>query len=277
MLSALDHPFFVTLFGTLQSDTHVHFVLEYCEGGELHSRLARLPGRRLPEPAARSYAAQVLLALQYLHLQGVIYRDLKPENVVLRPDGHIRLIDFDLACCSETGAISVAELGAAPWGSDTTASENGSSSADAQQRGSDEERRAGASVGSSTAAVGAKSSRSNSIVSGTRTSKLSLVAQPTKRSNSFVGTEEYLAPETVAGTGHAAPVDWWALGVFVFELLTGGTPFRGRRRNDTFDNILHKDPVWPKDCDASPQVRDLVSRLLIKVCWERGDERGGDC
>jgi len=71
--------------------------MEFCPGGDLHSLRQRQLHKCFPEHAARFYVAEVLLALEYLHMLGVIYRDLKPENVLVREDGHIMLSDFDLS------------------------------------------------------------------------------------------------------------------------------------------------------------------------------------
>ena len=71
--------------------------MDYCEGGELYEYVQSQPGRRLPEKHAKFYSAEVLLALQYLHLLGFVYRDLKPENVLLRSNGHCVITDFDLS------------------------------------------------------------------------------------------------------------------------------------------------------------------------------------
>lgn len=95
ILSSVDHPFCATLYCTIQTDMHLHFVMEYCEGGELYALLCSR--KRLSEDAAKFYAAEVLLALQYLHLLGYVYRDLKPENILLHGTGHVMLTDFDLS------------------------------------------------------------------------------------------------------------------------------------------------------------------------------------
>lgn len=77
-----------------------------------------------------------------------------------------------------------------------------------------------------------------------------LVAEPRARANSFVGTEEYLAPEVINAGGHSSGVDWWSYGILLYELLYGTTPFRGARRDDTFENILSAQLTFP----AKPQV-----------------------
>jgi len=89
-----------------------------------------------------------------------------------------------------------------------------------------------------------------------------VVAEPTDRANSFVGTEEYLAPEVIAGSGHGPAVDWWSLGVLIYELVYGFTPFRASKRDATFDAILTRPLAFPPRPAVSPAMQDLVSRLL---------------
>src|SRR5882762_2350910 len=65
------------------------------------------------------------------------------------------------------------------------------------------------------------------------------------RTNSFVGTEEYIAPEVIKGCGHTSAVDWWTLGILIYEMLYGTTPFKGKNRNATFANILRDEVPFP--------------------------------
>ncbi|XP_047310369.1 phototropin-2-like [Impatiens glandulifera] len=88
------------------------------------------------------------------------------------------------------------------------------------------------------------------------------VAEPDSQSNSFVGTEEYIAPETITGSGHSSAVDWWALGIFLYEMLYGRTPFRGKNRQKTFANILNKDLTFPTSIPVSLGARHLINSLL---------------
>ncbi|KAI9260684.1 kinase-like domain-containing protein [Phascolomyces articulosus] len=71
------------------------------------------------------------------------------------------------------------------------------------------------------------------------------------RTNSFVGTEEYIAPEVIRGCGHTSSVDWWTLGILIFEMLYGTTPFKGSTRNETFSKILHTDIIFPERSTTS--------------------------
>lgn len=80
ILATSNHPFIVTLYHSFQSEEYLYFCMEYCMGGEFFRALQSRPGKCLSEDAARFYAAEVISALEYLHLMGFIYRDLKPES-----------------------------------------------------------------------------------------------------------------------------------------------------------------------------------------------------
>lgn len=98
---------------------------------------------------------------------------------------------------------------------------------------------------------------------GTGTNSSSLPAIDTRscianfRTNSFVGTEEYIAPEVIKGCGHTSAVDWWTLGILIYEMLFGTTPFKGKNRNATFANILRDDVPFPEHT-GSPQISKYV-------------------
>lgn len=80
ILATANHPFIVTLYHSFQSEGYLYFCMEYCMGGEFFRALQTRPGKCLPEDGSRFYAAEVIAALEYLHLMGFIYRDLKPES-----------------------------------------------------------------------------------------------------------------------------------------------------------------------------------------------------
>jgi serine/threonine protein kinase len=166
------HPFLVRFLGSAQDARHVRFVLEYVPGGELFSHLRRLG--RFDEPSARFYATEIVLALEYLHDRQIAFRDLKPENVLLDADGHVKLTDFGFAK-------------ALP------------------QRSSYDDEEEGETT--------------------TRDARKRKQTHELERTYTLCGTPEYLAPEIVTGKGHGPEVDWWALGVLVFEMLAGYPPF----------------------------------------------------
>nr|AML77079.1 putative LOV domain-containing protein [Greyia sutherlandii] len=101
------------------------------------------------------------------------------------------------------------------------------------------------------------------------------VAEPVTQSNSFVGTEEYIAPEIITGAGHSSAIDWWALGILLYEMLYGRTPFRGKNRQKTFSNILHKDLTFPSSFPVSLAARQLIHALLQRDPANRLGSIGG--
>ncbi|CAI9105241.1 OLC1v1004124C1 [Oldenlandia corymbosa var. corymbosa] len=227
ILDMLDHPFLPALYASFQTKTHICLITDYCPGGELFMLLDRQPLKVLKEDAVRFYAAEVIVALEYLHCQGIIYRDLKPENVLLQSNGHVALTDFDLSCLTSCKPeLLIPEV--------------------------DEKKKR-------------RKGQQDPI----------FFAEPMRASNSFVGTEEYIAPEIVAGAGHTSAVDWWALGILLYEMLYGYTPFRGKTRQKTFANILHKDLKFPGSIPASLQVKQLIYRLLHRDPKNRLGSREG--
>ncbi|KAH4180803.1 hypothetical protein HBI52_212180 [Parastagonospora nodorum] len=98
------------------------------------------------------------------------------------------------------------------------------------------------------------------------------------RTNSFVGTEEYIAPEVIKGCGHTSAVDWWTLGILIYEMLYGTTPFKGKNRNATFANILRDEVPFPEGSGApavSNLCKGIIRKLLIKDETRRLGSRAG--
>lgn len=86
------------------------------------------------------------------------------------------------------------------------------------------------------------------------------------RTNSFVGTEEYIAPEVIQGCGHTSAVDWWTLGILIYEMLYGTTPFKGKNRTATFSNILRNEVPFPEHGGAQPISKYVSSEEQMCVC-----------
>lgn len=95
ILEAINHPFIVKMDYAFQSASKLFFVIDYCPGGELFFYLSQIG--RFKEEAAKFYAANILLGLEYLHSKNIIYRDLKPENVLVDADGYVKITDFGLS------------------------------------------------------------------------------------------------------------------------------------------------------------------------------------
>ncbi|MQM14005.1 hypothetical protein Taro_046928 [Colocasia esculenta] len=267
ILEMLDHPFLPRLYGCAENERWSFLVTEFCPGGDLHVLRQRQPGKRFTEPAVRFYAAEVVVALEYLHMMGIVYRDLKPENVLVRADGHIMLTDFDLSLKCNDDDVAPAQLISDP-------DHHNPLPAAAHLLGDHPAPFASASCILPSCIVPAVSCfnprrRRRKKKAGGRHGpaggEMEFVAEPVDvRSMSFVGTHEYLAPEIVSGEGHGSAVDWWTLGVFMFELLYGVTPFRGGDNEMTLANIVARALDFPKNPTVSPSARDLIAGLLVK-------------
>ncbi|GAA5874747.1 hypothetical protein JCM16303_002970 [Sporobolomyces ruberrimus] len=225
ILAGSNHPFIVTLYHSFQSDDYLYLCMEYCMGGEFFRALQTRPGKCLPEEDAKFYAAEVVAALEYLHLMGFIYRDLKPENILLHQTGHIMLSDFDLSKQSDS-------FGGAP--------------------------------------AGIKMMTPNGVP---LVDTKSCIAD--FRTNSFVGTEEYICPEVINGRGHSSAVDWWTFGILVFEMLYGCTPFKGSNRHATFSNVLRNEPSFPDHPATTTICKSVIKRLLCKDEHKRLGSQSG--
>lgn len=182
--SLVHHPFLVNLYSCFQTSTHVCFVMEYACGGDL---MLHIHNDIFTEPRAIFYAACVVLGLQYLHDNKIVYRDLKLDNLLLDADGFVKIADFGL--CKENIGFG-----------DTT--------------------------------------------------------------GTFCGTPEFLAPEVLTQTLYTRAVDWWGLGVLIYEMLVGESPFSGDSEEEVFDSIVNHDVIFPRF--LSIEAVAIMRRLLRK-------------
>lgn len=257
ILSSLQHPFLPSLIAQVETDKIVGLAVEYCPGGDLHRLTQIQPDKSFSESAIRFYAAEVILALEHLHGQGIVYRDLKPENILVQSTGHIMLTDFDLSTrlplpCKQSCASLPQEK---------------------EECNSPGPLRRWLNLSS----VLQRSKKKHNSSSGQSSDEIEEIRMSTRsmsseRSNSFVGTAEYVAPEIVNGSGHEFAVDWWALGILLYEMLYGKTPFRGSDRKETYRRIL-----WMKPQLTGPHspLHDLILRLLEKDPRKRLGSRNG--
>ncbi|XP_075607505.1 cGMP-dependent protein kinase 2 [Balearica regulorum gibbericeps] len=198
ILEQICSPFIVKLYRTFKDSKYVYMLLEACLGGELWS-LLRDRGS-FDEATTKFCVGCVTEAFDYLHHIGIIYRDLKPENLILDAEGYIKLVDFGFA---------------------------------------------------------------KKIGSGQKTW-------------TFCGTPEYVAPEVILSKGHDFSVDFWSLGILVYELLTGSPPFSGADQMMTYNLILKgiEKLDFPKIITRRPE--DLIRRLCRQNPTERlGNLRNG--
>lgn len=267
ILKLLDHPFLPTLYAEFNASHFSCIVMEYCSGGDLHSLRHKLPSKRFSLSSARFYAAEVLVALEYLHMLGIIYRDLKPENVLVRSDGHIMLSDFDLSLCSDS-------IPAVQWPNYSSPEDPTPSNPPQSLDGKTGDTSPPPLLFS---CLPTRLFRSKKIQ--TLTGNRLFVAEPVSaRSCSFVGTHEYVTPEVASGRPHGNAVDWWAFGIFIYEMIYGRTPFAGPTNEATLRNILKKPLSFPTHVPSSSSeahARDLISGLLNKDPANRtGSKRG---
>ncbi|KAL8914520.1 MAG: hypothetical protein Q9171_000873 [Xanthocarpia ochracea] len=187
MLQKVKHAFLVTLWGTFQDSKNLYMVMDFVEGGELFSLLRK--SQRFPNPVAKFYAAEVTLALDYLHSMHIIYRDLKPENLLLDRHGHLKITDFGFA--KEVPDIT--------W--------------------------------------------------------------------TLCGTPDYLAPEVVSSKGYNK-LSRWSLGILIFEMLCGFTPFWDAGSPiKIYENILKGKVKYPPY--IHPDAQDLLQRLITPDLTKR--------
>ncbi|KQK06942.1 serine/threonine-protein kinase RHS3 [Brachypodium distachyon] len=283
ILGLLDHPFLPTLYTHFETDKFYCLVMEYCSGGNLHSLRQKQPAKHFSEQAARFYTAEILLAMEYLHMLGIVYRDLKPENVLVRDDGHIMLSDFDLSLrCSvcptlvKSSSVHNSSGVAAPREGSGEGGESGSGPNQATQQQQQQQQQSSFFFPRILPRRSRKASKSDVGALNPAAATVEFNAEPTDaRSMSFVGTHEYLAPEIIRGEGHGSAVDWWTLGIFLYELLHGTTPFKGAGNRATLCNVIEQPLRFPSDFGgssgggASAVARDLIRGLLVKEPQKR--------
>ncbi|XP_039070316.1 serine/threonine-protein kinase D6PKL2-like isoform X2 [Hibiscus syriacus] len=277
ILQSLDHPFLPTLYTHFETEKFSCLIMEFCPGGDLHTLRQKQPGKRFREQAVKFYVAEVLLALEYLHMLGIIYRDLKPENVLVREDGHIMLSDFDLSlrCAVSPTLVRTASLKSEPLRKNPVYC--------VQPACIEPSCIQPTCVAPTTCfshrlfSSKSKKDRKPKNEIGNQVSPLpELIAEPTDaRSMSFVGTHEYLAPEIIKGEGHGSAVDWWTFGMIFYETLFSKTPFKGSGNRATYFNVVGQPLRFPESPFVSFAARDLIRGLLVKepqhrLAYKRG-------
>jgi len=265
ILAMANNPFVVRFFYSFTSRDNLYIVMEYAPGGDVASLLRALGA--LEEETARQYAAEATLALEYCHAQGIIHRDLKPDNVLISGDGHVKLTDFGLSCF---GVIDRTDPHPRAMGYDSGSLPSSPNNKLLRSAAAAAAASAAPDVGLLQSPASKADLRAAAVAA---TSSPRLVAGGEER-NRAVGTPDYLAPELLLGTGHGLEADWWSLGVILFEMVVGAPPFSASSPEGIFQNILERNIAWPPLGDLSPELMDLLDRLLEPDPERRLGHRG---
>ncbi|KAK7266059.1 hypothetical protein RIF29_18699 [Crotalaria pallida] len=250
VLRRLDHALLPRLRGVIETDKILGFGIDYCHGGNLLSLRNKQSEKMFSDDTIRFYAVELVLALEYLHNLGIVYRDLKPDNIMIQQNGHIMLVDFDLSTMLNKKSTKSLSL-------DSFKSFN----LETQKKHARRKKFSFSRFYSCNSGISPCDSDLENQLRLYNNSMSRSEFDSVEKSNSFVGTEEYVAPEIVAGKGHDFSADWWSYGVVLYEMLYGTTPFTGANREETFHRILRKEPELTGEKTA---LRDLIKRLLEK-------------
>ncbi|KAJ6251048.1 camp-dependent protein kinase catalytic subunit prkx [Anaeramoeba flamelloides] len=237
VLSTISHPFIVTLHYSFQNEKNLFLVLDYVKGGELFFHLKRAGRGRFPEYLAMFYIAEIILAIEYLHKRNIVYRDLKPENVLLNEDGHIKLTDFGLA--KTRISFSKTKI-------NNTKKKKKKKRKNKKKKKKKNEKEI-EKIGSEDEYEDEDEENQDNDDQKTQT---------------FCGTPAYFAPEVLKRNAYGNSVDCWTIGVFLYEMLTGMPPFIAENRNEMFRAIINNEPTFPNY--VSEEASDLISGLLQK-------------
>ncbi|CAO3680429.1 unnamed protein product [Rhizopus stolonifer] len=263
LMSQTDSPYVTKLYYTFQSKDYLYLVLEYLNGGDC-SALIKVIGS-LTEDWTRNYLAEVTLGLEYLQSKNIVHRDLKPDNLLIDHNGHLKLTDFGLSRIGFLDRRVRDELTTQPFSPGSPAP---------SRSGTPPQSPADTTVyrHSYFSLLFDPSSGNESSESRPQRRPLSTAfGDSTKNSTprQAVGTPDYLAPESILGTGQDSMVDWWALGVICYEFLYGIPPFHAETPDKVFENILSCRIDWHEHIPVSPEARDFMERLMTSDPTQR--------
>ncbi|CAG9466195.1 unnamed protein product [Pedinophyceae sp. YPF-701] len=242
LLAEVSSHWIVKLYYSFQDDEFLYLVMEYLPGGDMMTLLMKKD--ILSEEEARFYIAQCVCAIDTIHKAGFIHRDIKPDNLLLDENGHMRLSDFGL--CKPIDPTALPTLA------------------------EDEEYPEGG---------GAMPSAGVQATARPRGEQLAhWQANRRKLAFSTVGTPDYIAPEVLLKKGYGMECDWWSVGAIMFEMLVGYPPFYSDDPMTTCRKIVNWRMFlrFPDDVPVSPNARDLISKLMCDVEDRMGSHGGAD-
>ncbi|XP_047941577.1 serine/threonine-protein kinase 38-like [Salvia hispanica] len=231
--------YIVKLYCSFQDAEYLYLVMEYLHGGDMMTLLMREDV--LTENVARFYIAEAVLAIESIHERNYIHRDIKPDNLILDKNGHLKLSDFGL--CKSIDCSNLDSL-------------NGKELVDKKES---------REPGSENDCVPDKGDESQWESSREKLEHW----QKSRRTQAFstVGTPDYIAPEVLVKKGYGVECDWWSLGCIMYEMLIGYPPFYSDNPVTTCKKIVHwKNHLkFPSDSRLTPSAKDLICRLLCNV------------
>ncbi|XP_006894163.1 PREDICTED: serine/threonine-protein kinase LATS2 [Elephantulus edwardii] len=232
ILAEADNEWVVKLYYSFQDKDSLYFVMDYIPGGDMMSLLIRL--EVFPESLARFYIAELTLAIESVHKMGFIHRDIKPDNILIDMDGHIKLTDFGLC----TGFR---------WTHNSKYYQKGNHIRQDSMEPSD------------------LWDDVSNCRCGDRLKTLAQRARKHQRclAHSLVGTPNYIAPEVLLRKGYTQLCDWWSVGVILFEMLVGQPPFLAPTPTETQLKVINWESTLhiPPQAKLSPEARDLITKL----------------
>lgn len=235
ILAEADNEWVVKLYYSFQDKDNLYFVMDYIPGGDLMSLLIKLG--IFEEPLARFYIAELTCAVESVHKMGFIHRDIKPDNILIDRDGHIKLTDFGLC----TGFR---------W----------THNSKYYQRNGEHGRQD---------SMDPTDDWNNEC----RCHQLKPLERRRKRehqrclAHSLVGTPNYIAPEVLLRTGYTQLCDWWSVGVILYEMLVGSPPFLAGTPAETQMKVINWESTLqiPKAANLTPEATDLILKLCTSA------------
>ncbi|XP_010247369.1 PREDICTED: serine/threonine-protein kinase 38-like [Nelumbo nucifera] len=229
----------VKLYYSFQDADYLYLIMEYLPGGDMMTLLMRED--TLTESVARFYIAQSVLAIESIHKHNYIHRDIKPDNLLLDKNGHMKLSDFGLCKPLDCRALSTLDE------NEPMADENMRESMEIDGCFPDADN-------------GSKWKSPREQLQHWQMNRRKLAF-------STVGTPDYIAPEVLLKKGYGMECDWWSLGAIMYEMLVGYPPFYADDPITTCRKIVHwrNHLKFPDEARLSPEAKDLICRLLCDV------------